>query len=76
MCKYGSIAMTDTTLVVLQATAFSEKLRGFYSEIYTASSHDECQAISVKTEETLVVVAEEDPVPVKADAEVSCVHVR
>jgi hypothetical protein len=80
MCKCGSIEMTDTTFVVLQTTAYSVQLQGFYSEIHPASPHDECQAVSVKTEETSAAEREEDPVPIissglKADAEVSCVYV-
>jgi hypothetical protein len=65
-------------LVVLQNIPDLEKVRGLYSEICPASSHEAYQAVSIKAEVFSDAEEEEYPVPItfagiKAEPKVSCV---
>jgi hypothetical protein len=48
--------------VILQTIADSEELGGFSSKICPESSHEACQAISIKTGKTADAEGKEDPV--------------
>jgi hypothetical protein len=71
--------MVDGVLIILQNLTDSGKERVLCSEISPASSQDEYQAISVKTEVLSDAESEEDhlaikfPGLIKAEPEVSCV---
>jgi hypothetical protein len=65
-------------LVVLQNPTDLENVQGLGTDLYPASFHDACQAISIKAEELSDAEEEEDPPAItlpgiKAEAEVSCV---
>jgi hypothetical protein len=72
--------MIDMALVVLQDLTGFEEVPGSDSEVCVASSHDVYQASSIKVEKS-DTEDEKDPGPVtfpavKAEPEVSCVHIR
>jgi hypothetical protein len=75
--------MTDEAFLDLQNPADLERIyvQGLCTEIFSSSSHDAYQAISIKAEVPSDAEEEEDPLAItfqggiKAEPEVSCVSV-